>query len=328
MSPIRFLKNWTLPIAMLCGALGYFILAYVPAFEPFKPIALETVHFMTPILIFLMLFFTFCKVRVSELRPTRWHLWLLSLQTLGCIAVASWLIVERPSYTITVIGEGLMACIICPTAMAAAVITGKLGGNAGSLTSYTLSSNLLSAVLITVLCPLVHINPHLNIWSAFFIILYKVVNLLILPFFAAWIVRVAFPRFHAFCLGLKDVSFYIWGVSLTMVMGQAIRILMINLDHWYASCSLIITAFIICALLFLLGKAIGGHYHERISGGQALGQKNTVFGIWMAINYLTPISAVAVGAYIVAQNTVNSWQLWRKRHQDEMASTQNELYTK
>ena len=30
-----------------------------------------------------------------------------------------------------------MVCLICPTATAAAVITGKLGGSASSLTTYT-----------------------------------------------------------------------------------------------------------------------------------------------------------------------------------------------
>ena len=33
--------------------------------------------------------------------------------------------------------EGAMVCLICPTATAAAVITGKLGGSASSLTTYT-----------------------------------------------------------------------------------------------------------------------------------------------------------------------------------------------
>ena len=34
---VRFLKNWTLPLAMLSGTLGYFILANVPFLAPTKP---------------------------------------------------------------------------------------------------------------------------------------------------------------------------------------------------------------------------------------------------------------------------------------------------
>lgn len=57
--------------------------------------------------------------------------------------------------------EGAMVCLICPTATAAAVITGKLGGSASSLTTYTLLSNLLAAVAVPLVFPLV--EPHADI---------------------------------------------------------------------------------------------------------------------------------------------------------------------
>ena len=50
-----------------------------------------------------------------------------------------------------------------------------------------------------------------------------------------------------------------------------------------------------------------------ISGGQALGQKNTILAIWMAHTYLNPLSSVAPGSYVLWQNIINSWQLWKKR---------------
>ena len=67
-------------------------------------------------------------------------------------------------------------------------------------------------------------------------------------------------------------------------------------------------------------KQIGLHmaqyfsaYDDRISAGQALGQKNTVLAIWMACTYLNPLSSVAPGSYVIWQNLFNSWQLWKKR---------------
>lgn len=57
--------------------------------------------------------------------------------------------------------EGAMVCLICPTATAAAVITGKLGGSAASLTTYTLLSNLLAAMAVPLVFPLV--EPHADI---------------------------------------------------------------------------------------------------------------------------------------------------------------------
>ena len=71
-----------------------------------------------------------------------------------------------------------------------------------------------------------------------------------------------------------------------------------------------------CCLQFYLGKRIGGAYNDRISGGQALGQKNTVLAIWMAVTYLNPLSSVGPGSYVVWQNIINSYQLWKKRKKE------------
>lgn len=72
-----------------------------------------------------------------------------------------------------------------------------------------------------------------------------------------------------------------------------------------------------CCLQFFFGKTIGSIYNDRISGGQALGQKNTILAIWMAHTYLNPLSAVAPGSYVLWQNIINSWQLWKKRKREE-----------
>ena len=49
---VRFLKNWTLPMAMLSGTLGYFILANVPFLAPTKPYISDLIAYITPLLIF------------------------------------------------------------------------------------------------------------------------------------------------------------------------------------------------------------------------------------------------------------------------------------
>ena len=46
-----------------------------------------------------------------------------------------------------------------------------------------------------------------------------------------------------------------------------------------------------------------------ITAGQALGQKNTGFLIWLGYNYLTPVTSVAGGLYAIWQNLFNSWEL-------------------
>ena len=66
-----------------------------------------------------------------------------------------------------------------------------------------------------------------------------------------------------------------------------------------------------CLLQFLIGRLVGVSYGEPISAAQALGQKNTVFAIWLAYTFLSPVTALAGGFYSVWHNVVNSWQLRR-----------------
>ncbi|MBO4670906.1 MAG: hypothetical protein J5640_03590, partial [Bacteroidales bacterium] len=50
---------------------------------------------------------------------------------------------------------------------------------------------------------------------------------------------------------------------------------------------------------------------DSLTAGQALGQKNNGFLIWLGYNYLTPVTSVAGGLYAIWQNLFNSWELYR-----------------
>ena len=38
-----------------------------------------------------------------------------------------------------------------------------------------------------------------------------------------------------------------------------------------------------------------------------------IFGAQLAVTYLNPLSSVGPGSYVVWQNSINSYQLWKKR---------------
>lgn len=312
---LRFLKNWTLPVAMLAGALGYFIFANFTFLEPTKPFMKTLVAYLTPFLIFAQLLLTFCKVEPHDLMPREWHGWLLLFQLFASSVLASVLIFFQMGVAYREVFEGAMVCLICPTATAAAVITGKLGGSASSLTSYTLLSNILAAIAVPLIFPLVEPHADIIFVTAFLKILGKVFPLLLFPFILACILRQYFPRIHRFLLGFPDLAFYLWGVALAIVMAQTVKSLMTSDASIGVEVSLALAGFITCVIQFYLGKRIGGKYYDRISAGQALGQKNTVLAIWMAYTYLDPLSSVAPGSYVLWQNLFNSWQLWKKRKQ-------------
>lgn len=301
---------------MVTGTLVYFLFAKLPLLAPAKPLVNSVVAVLTPLLIFAQLLLTFCKVEVRDLRPKAWHGWLLLFQLASCLLMALLLVYCPLDMVYHEVFEAAMVCLICPTATAAAVITGKLGGSASSLTTYTLLSNLLAAVGVPLVFPWVEPHDEVSFLAAFLKILSKVFPLLLCPFLLAWFLRAFVPRVHAWLLGFHDAAFYLWGVALAIVSGQTVRSLANSTAPVSVEWLIALAGLVTCCLQFYLGKRIGGRYRERISGGQALGQKNTVLAIWMAYTYLNPLASVGPGSYVLWQNIINSWQLWKKRRSE------------
>lgn len=120
-------------------------------------------------------------------------------------------------------------------------------------------------------------------------------------------------KVHRYLLEFHDAAFYLWAVALAIVSGQTVRSLANSDAPVFVEVLIALAGLITCCVQFYLGKKIGGHYNDRISGGQALGQKNTVLAIWMSYTYLNPLSSVGPGSYVLWQNIINSCQLWKKR---------------
>lgn len=315
MKIIQFIKDWTLPIAMSLGVILYFVYVNLPFLAGTKPFVNHAVAIIQPVLIFLMLFLTFCKVDLSELRPCKWHAWLLLVQA-GSFSLLGGILLLFRDMAGGVWMEGAMLCLICPTATAAAVVTRKLGGDAGHLTSYTILSNLLAAFLVPLLVPLVHPNPDMTFWGAFILILGKVFPLLLLPFVAAVLLRYLWPAMHHRLGEFHNLTFYLWTVALMLAIAVTVRSIMHSDYSFGYQAGLAIVSLICCGLQFWIGKRIGRVYHDSISAGQALGQKNTVVAIWMGYTFLTPVTAVAAGFYSVWHNVVNSYQLYQQRKRE------------
>lgn len=316
MDIIRFAKNWTLPISMITGVVGYFIYVNIPFLKPTRPFVNEAITFIQPLLIFAMLFLTFCKVSLGELRLCKWHLWLILFQA-ALFTALSVVLILLPQSGMRIILEGAMICLICPTATAAAVVTAKLGGNAAHLTTYTILINLTAALLIPTLVPLVHPNPSLTLWTSVVLITGKVFPLLLLPFVAAILLRYLFPKLHARLADYHSLSFYLWAVALALAIAVTVKSIVHSEVMVSTQIGLALVSLVCCLLQFYIGRRIGRHYHDPISAGQALGQKNTVLAIWLGYTFFTPITAIAGGFYSIWHNIFNSYQLYQKRKEEE-----------
>ncbi len=309
---VSFLKRWTLPISMLAGVVGYFAYASIPALDGTHHFVHAAVEVVQPLLIFSMLFLTFCKVKASELHFTRWHVWLLLIQSLAFVACALACALLPSSHWLLVV-ESFMICMICPTATAAAVVTMRLGGNAATLTTYTILINLVAAVLIPAFVPMVHPSADQTFVSSFLTIIAKVFPLLFCPFLLSVVLRAINPAITEWFTKYHNLAFYLWAVALALAIAVTVRTIVHTDCPVPYMVGMALASALACALQFYLGRRIGRRHGEPISAAQSLGQKNTVFAIWLAYTFMSPITSLAGGFYSIWHNVYNSYQLYRQQ---------------
>ena len=286
-------RTIAMPVAMVVGGI----------FHDF----FDSLGWMTTYLIFLMLFVTFCRICVKDMKITGLHWIMLAFQIFGGVAVYLLLRWIDP-----VIAQGLMICIFASVAMAAVVIGGMLGANIATIATYTLISNFGVALAAPIFFSVIGANGGASFINSALLILARVGPLLILPFVAAWLLDKLWPKARNIIGRQGNISFWLWAVSLTIVMGRTVKFILAQpRDNFITEIWLAVGALAVCILQFTLGRYLGRKYGDTVAGGQSLGQKNTVLAIWMSQTYLDPLSSVAPAAYVVWQNIVNSWQLWR-----------------
>ena len=368
------IKDWMLPIAMVTGASVYLIYNALP--EPVHkagPFLNGLVEMLQPLLIFAMLFLTFCRIEPKELKPHRWHWWLLLIQgglftVLGLGAVLVMRMYPDGGIGWKVLVESAMLCLICPTATAAAVVTRKLGGDVPGITTYIVLINIVTAVLVPLIVPLIQPMAGLSFWEAFNMILAKVLPLLMLPCFCAWLVRYLLPKVHRKLLEWQDLPFNLWVVALVLAIAVTTKAIVKSDMSWTLLAAMSFISLVCCAFQFWAGRYVGSCYKPRrrrlppseqrergpchprhgsggttseaqwwgerserpspsvlkaeergrevrkVTAGQSLGQKNTVFAIWLGYTFMTPETAIVGGLYSIWHNCFNSWQLYRQSH--------------
>lgn len=284
-----------LPVSMIGGAVFYPWMDYLT--------------FLSPYLIFLMLFVTYCRLDFRHIRLERFQLAILSAQML--IAAASYFIILPLSHTVA---EGVFLCVFIPTATAAPVITSMLGGSIAKVATLSLLGNLLTSIAAPLILAAIGDN-HLPYIRSFLMILSNVMPLLVLPIGASLVLKFVAPSIHRRVVEHQSLSFYMWAVSLFIIVGSCVSF---TINHFHPEqlpemIGLALGALAVCLIQFRVGRRIGGRYGDKVAGGQGLAQKNTVLAVWLALAYMNPVASLAPAAYIAWQNMINSWQIMRMK---------------
>lgn len=292
----RYIEKYLLPIAMIVGILFHRQLA---VFSPAIPYLLST-----------MLFITYCRVSWSDIRLTKFHYILLTIQYVGSALVYLLLLPINE-----ILAQAAMICVLTGTATSAPVVAGLLGGSISVTAAYAIISNLSVAFIGPLFLSLIgDSGQSLPFATSFWHIFRSVMPILIIPFVLALLLQKTSPKIHRKVQSAQIVSFYIWAIALTLVIGNVTRFVRLQAEGNFMLLALIAFAsLVICLLQFYFGRRIGRRFGRTIAGGQGLGQKNTVLAIWLTQTYLNPLASLGPGAYVLWQNLVNSWQIWKSK---------------
>lgn len=290
---LHLFKKWASPIAILLGILCYKILDHL--------------SFLIPFMLFLMIFVTYCSLSLREVKFHRMHFVLILTQII--LGLSTYFIINHFS---SITAEAMLICVLAPTAISATVVAAMIGGNIASLTLYTLLGNLTTASLLPLILPSLGISVDLPYFQSFLFILKQLFLMLIAPLIAAIMLSRFFPRVYNGIRTRQIISFYIWFISFAVVIARSVKFFLVyGEDNLLELLSIAAGSLIACIFQYWLGRIIGNRYNERITGGQALGHKNTVLAIWIAQSYLQPLASIAPTAYILWQATFNGYQVWQ-----------------
>lgn len=291
---MKHLKSFVLPIAFV---LGLFFNKYISVLNP-----------TLPSLIFLMLFFSFNALNVKTIRLTRFDLWLLLFQVV--VSSTVFLIIRPFDETVA---QGAFVTVLAPTASAAVSVALILGASISMVTTYLIACNMMVSIVAPIFFSIIGVSSDIGFGVSFFTIFMKVFPVLIAPFVLALLTQRFLPKGSKLINDYKGISFYIWALALTIVLSKSIGLLMAQFnEHRMMFLCMVLTSAYLCFLQFHVGHVVGKRYGDRIAGGQALGQKNTVLAIWMAQSYLNPLSSIVPTIYILWHNLYNSYQMMLK----------------
>lgn len=292
---LQQLKAYMMPIAMTIGMLLH------------RQVAMFS--FILPFAIGIMLFLTYSCIDFKEIKIKKLHIVLVFTQLTLTFGVCFFVMRFHELFSHT-----LLILLIMPVASASAIITNMLGGSLESMTTYTIFNNIVISLVAPLFFALANHSNVEDFLASFVVISKRVMPLLFGPFILSTISSFLFPRLQVKIKEYKSLSFYIWVLTLIVAVGMTIEGLSVGSVPLIVSLEVLLCAFLVCIILFAIGRFIGSKFGDTIVGGQGFGQKNTLLGIWMALSFFSsPVVALAPGAYILAQNLVNSYQLWSKQ---------------
>jgi BASS family bile acid:Na+ symporter len=246
-------------------------------------------------------FLSFVNVKIDRNLFFKLHVFLIALTA---IALSFFLFALINVYNPDLALVAFMLAI-SPTAMAAPVITTFLNGRVDYVISSTLVTNVIVAFLLPLLLPAIaQQNLEISAWK----ILTTNLNIIAIPLVLSQLLRIL-PTLEKALIKLKTLSFYGWLLAIYLATAKASYFITRESDiPTYIVGAIALISLVVCLLNFSIGKFLGGQTLTQESS-QALGQKNTMFTIWISLTFLNPLVTLGAMFYVIYQNLYNSYLL-------------------
>lgn len=204
-----------------------------------------------------------------------------------------------------------LACFtigIAPTAAGAPVMAAFLKTKVEFVTASVILSTPLVALFLPFVLPfMVPVDQPINTLE----VLGPTAVLVFVPLILSQVIRNFFPSWLPILNRLKDVPFYLFVFNIYIAAGKATHF--IRFESSVSNLVLILTCLAVALVglaLFKIGERLIGRREYPLESGLALGRKNTMFALWVALTFINPMVALGPIFYILFQNSYNSWQLF------------------
>jgi len=207
-------------------------------------------------------------------------------------------------YLISFINQDIAAIAfligITPTATAAPVMIRLLKKDVNYVVSAVILTNCLVAVSIPFFLPLITTVENISVKN----MLFSTLIVVILPFLLAKIINFKQIKLNS------SIFFYLWLTALYLATAKSSHYIFIESTTIpiITIIAIAAVAMLLCVTNFYLGMLIGKKQYYRETS-QSLGQKNTMFMIWIALTFVSPLAALGPMFYLIFQNIYNSYLL-------------------
>ena len=262
----------------------------------------HTYSFLIQHLLMVMLFFAFLDIDLKP-RPSQKGVFWILLANVGIAFAAYGLL--APFNLQLALAAFLTA--IAPTAISSPVIVGFVKGDM----EYIIASVILTNVAVALIVPLA--LPALTgtvMQISVIDVLQSVATIMFVPLLLAQLVKKLPAAGQKFLRRGKSLSMPLWLITLFIVSAKASDFLRNENTASLATLGMMaLISLVICIVNFGIGVLLG-RPDRWMESGQALGQKNLSFTIWIALTFVNPLVAMGPMFYIIYHHIYNSWLLY------------------